>query len=648
MRVIVVSLIFGLSGSLTAQSGTIVIRPQGAPAPAAVDPPAKIVIRPQTPGTRTLETPVVAVPPTTPAPAVHSAPLPTSDPKPIANPKPVGDPKAAGDSPNLAFDPAKGKIVREQYDVAFVKGLKVGYFHVVVREYERDGKNFRYATKRQEISMGRFGQTVKTLAEDATLEGPDGAVLFVRMAQEVSNGQKLAITGVVEGQILKVRGEGLPGKPDDVPWPDGVIGIAQELAIYQIRKPKPGETFDYNVYEGRVNQVVKITVKCLELLTVALVEGEAPKPYLKLEAKMQKIGEFQIPPATIWCDAATFDAIRVDQDLPSMGGHLTLLRTTQEVALRPVGQVPELFDVQSIVLPQLIANVHDKASVNYRINLSTDSHPLTCFTQDDRQSITMTGPDRKTVELRALHSRSVKPQPLTIAKPAGFDRDLTGKLACIDWNNRATKEQVALVVAALPTTATAEEKARAVEAWGEKAFDEVFLGTSFFIDWDNELTRKQAALAAANLPATATAEDKAKAVETWVNRNMKSVEFSQAMAPTQQVSKNLSGDCTEYAMLSVGLCRALGVPARTTLGLVYANGSGGKPVLAYHMWFEIWTGTRWLPMDATLARGGIGAGHLKISDAHWHKQNSFAPLLSVMRVLIAQPKVETVTVDDGR
>lgn len=607
-----VLLILCSAGQTADPAGKIVIRPGGASpsVPTTPDRPGMIVIRPQAPGTRALETSSQTA--TRPLPTQASTnPLPVQDPKPVTDPKPANTPPPSGSTG--AADPAKGRIISETWDVAFVKGYRVGYFHVAVREFDRDGKKYIYATKRQEISMARFGQVVKTQAEDATLETPDGTVVATRMSQEISTGQKLVITGQVQGEMLRVRGEGLAAKADSIPWPEGVIGFAREQTLYKDRKPKVGDTIEYYIYEGRVNKVVKITVKCLAEETVALLEGQTPKPHLKLEAKMEKIGVFQIPPATIWCDAETFEPVRTDQDLPSLGGRLTLVRTTKEIAERPVKEVPDLFDVQSIRLDKDIPNVHDKASVTYTINLTLDPEPYTCFTRDDRQSVSLpgSGTERKIVELKTLHHTKARPDFEAATVVVNQGKPVTLKAA--DMNSPLAKE--------------------------------IFLGTSTFIDWDNDLTRQQAAQAVAGLLPTASVEDKAKAIEAWVNKNMKAVEFSQAMAPTSQVSKNLTGDCTEFSMLAVGMCRALGIPARTALGLVYAPTSG-KPVLAYHMWFEVWNGTRWAPFDATLAKGGIGPGHLKITDAHWHKENSFAPLLPVLRVLLAQPKVEITAVED--
>ena len=174
--------------------------------------------------------------------------------------------------------------------------------------------------------------------------------------------------------------------------------------------------------------------------------------------------------------------------------------------------------------------------------------------------------------------------------------------------------------------------------------DPQYLGTSYFIDWDNPQVKQHAADAAAGLPANATLFQKAQAVESWVRRNMRAADYSQSMATCGNTAKTLSGDCTEYAMLACGLCRALGVPSRTALGLVYAPGTGGVPFLAYHMWFEVYVEGQWIALDGTLGRGSIGPGHLKITDHSWDKVQDFLPLLPVISVLGATPKVEVVTV----
>jgi len=165
------------------------------------------------------------------------------------------------------------------------------------------------------------------------------------------------------------------------------------------------------------------------------------------------------------------------------------------------------------------------------------------------------------------------------------------------------------------------------------------LDKSFYIDWDNQVTKRHASSAVANLPPTATAWDKARAVETWVRANMKPATFDNSMETTSKVAATLAGDCTEFSVLAAGMCRALGIPSRTAIGLVYAPDKAGLPFLAYHMWYEVFVDDHWVALDGTLGLGSIGPGHLKITTANWHNERSMAPLLPVMRLLVARPTV---------
>ena len=101
------------------------------------------------------------------------------------------------------------------------------------------------------------------------------------------------------------------------------------------------------------------------------------------------------------------------------------------------------------------------------------------------------------------------------------------------------------------------------------------------------------------------------------------------------------GDCTEYAVLLAALCRARGIPARVAIGLVYVSAAQG---FAYHMWNEVWVDGRWMPLDATIAQGHIGAAHLKLGHSNLKAAGAFATFLSVAQV-IGQLKIEILEVE---
>jgi hypothetical protein len=51
------------------------------------------------------------------------------------------------------------------------------------------------------------------------------------------------------------------------------------------------------------------------------------------------------------------------------------------------------------------------------------------------------------------------------------------------------------------------------------------------------------------------------------------------------------------------------------------------------MWTEVWIEDRWVPLDGTLGRGGIGAGHLTLAHSNLKGAGPYAAFLPVFRVL---------------
>jgi hypothetical protein len=83
----------------------------------------------------------------------------------------------------------------------------------------------------------------------------------------------------------------------------------------------------------------------------------------------------------------------------------------------------------------------------------------------------------------------------------------------------------------------------------------------------------------------------------------KSVTFSVPSA--LQVLESRQGDCNEHTVLYVAMARALGLPARTAVGLVYLDGS-----FFYHAWPEVWLG-EWVAVDPTFGQYPADAAHIR-------------------------------------
>lgn len=159
--------------------------------------------------------------------------------------------------------------------------------------------------------------------------------------------------------------------------------------------------------------------------------------------------------------------------------------------------------------------------------------------------------------------------------------------------------------------------------------DNQFLAASQFLQSDDDKVKEHAGKAAGD--ATDPAQI-ARRMEKYVHEKLDKKNFSTAMASAGEVAKSMEGDCTEHAVLLAAMLRAKGIPSRVVVGLVYVD---SMSAFGGHMWTEACLNGHWIPLDATLGKGGIGAGHLRLSDSSLSDDgpsaiSSFAPLMLVI------------------
>ncbi len=124
-----------------------------------------------------------------------------------------------------------------------------------------------------------------------------------------------------------------------------------------------------------------------------------------------------------------------------------------------------------------------------------------------------------------------------------------------------------------------------------------------------EIVAKAREIAGAETDAYATA----KKVVAWVGAHMKK-EYGASADRATDVLRQMRGDCTEHALLSVALLRALGIPARRVDGVVYVPSADGVPALYWHEWVEAYVGSTWTQLDPTLNQLVADATHLALGE----------------------------------
>jgi len=229
---------------------------------------------------------------------------------------------------------------------------------------------------------------------------------------------------------------------------------------------------------------------------------------------------------------------------------LTVVRTPRELALA-ANQDVDLFTIFQVPVTNPIDNPHSRRVAVYRARLRNQGNPERFFVHDTSQRVRLLDPN--TVEITVLRVTATEPAELP-ESPQPTPQDL------------------------LPNA---------------------------YVQSDHPTIL---ALAERVAPATVDAWTWAVECESFVHQYIKLKSLDTAFASALEVANSQAGDCTEHAVLMAALCRARGLPARVATGLVATGSSYG-----FHAWNEVWINNRWVPLDATLAAGGVGVGHIKMA-----------------------------------
>ncbi len=107
-----------------------------------------------------------------------------------------------------------------------------------------------------------------------------------------------------------------------------------------------------------------------------------------------------------------------------------------------------------------------------------------------------------------------------------------------------------------------------------------------------------------------------------------------------QVLEARKGDCNEHTVLYVALARALGLPARTAVGLVHTGGA-----FFYHAWPEVWLG-EWVAVDPTFGQYPADAAHLRFVVGGLAQQVEIVRLIGRLSIDVYEPGAPNAPVQE--
>jgi hypothetical protein len=139
------------------------------------------------------------------------------------------------------------------------------------------------------------------------------------------------------------------------------------------------------------------------------------------------------------------------------------------------------------------------------------------------------------------------------------------------------------------------------------------------------------------------AAEAARKIEAFVGDYIENRSLSVGYATAAEVAASRQGDCSEFAVLTAAMCRAVGIPAQVVAGVAYVDDFAGHQGFGGHAWTQAYIGGKWIGLDASFkggGRGGYDAGHIALAVGNGEPADLFnlAPTLG-------QFKIDKVTVE---
>lgn len=474
--------------------------------------------------------------------------------------------------------PASRPHARETWHAVFVRGAQLGYLHTIDQPIAPEGVKRWQQTSDLHIGAIRYGDPSQMEAETVSWLDEHGQLVAFDSRLQLGGSPQRFSGRVVADELVLETGNGAQRRTSTIAWRKDYGGFDAVQQSLRMRPMQPGEIRRVVSLEPIIFQVGRQELTARQLESTPLLEG--PRELLRIDCVLH-LPEAQPIPSVLWTDAAG-EILK----LHTPGVEQLAYRTTRERALA-ASSSPQL-DLGTSTLIRLNAPIehpHSTKLVRYRVELA-DGNPADVIPAGITQSVRSLGPHVAEVTVRSVVPAAATfgpaPQARSDAPPAPADSQ-----------------------------------------------------PSELVESDDPLVKSLAREAAGN---EADAWRTCTKLERFVHERIRVKNFTQALSSAAETARRREGDCTEHAVLLAAMARAQNIPARVAMGLVYVP----SQALGFHMWTEVFVGDEWVPLDATLGQGGIGAAHLKLAQSSLSGPGALAGFLPLAQVL-GRLKVEVLS-----
>jgi len=436
------------------------------------------------------------------------------------------------------------------------------------------------------MTISRLGIPVTITTTETSVETTAGRPLRFESVQQLGAiAMKVAGTVNASGVIDVVSSSLGAEQKSTMPWPAGAV-MAEGLRLLSLQKGlKPGVEYTVDVFYAGLMQVVRAKVTIGQKKPVDLLGRVVRLTEVTTTLNMPGAGQIA---STSFVD----DEMQALKTVaPIAGMQVEMVDCPKEFALGN-NDVLEMIDRMFVKSPEPIQDVGSASSITYTLNPGKTADLIIPST--DNQTA------RRLPDGRI--SLVIKPATVAAGGPFPYKGD-----------------DLKLLEATKPTRFLQSDDKRIVD-----------------------LARK----------AVGDAKDAAQAarrIESFVARYIDNKSMSVGYASAAEVVESRQGDCSEFAVLTAALCRAVGIPAQVAVGVAYVSEFGGLQGFGGHAWTQAYVGAdergqggKWIGLDAAFksgGRGGYDPGHIALAVGNGDPGDFFN-----MAAALGQFKIEKIDV----
>jgi hypothetical protein len=431
------------------------------------------------------------------------------------------------------------------------------------------------STEQVVITISRGGISMTIEMTETSIETTGGEPLGFESTQKLG-AMVMKMTGQVDKQgkvSLTTSSMGAEQK-STLQWPQGAV-MAEGLRLLTLRKGlKEGTQYSVKIFSPGIMQAVNAHISIGPEQNVDLLGRVITLRQVTTAINMPGAGEI-------------INTAYVDQDLrmqksimPIAGMQVEMVACPKEFALGQ-NDVLELIDKMFLASPEPLNNLASVKSIIYHLSPVDETANFTIPSNDNQRA-------------KRLDSGNIILKVEPVAAPAGIKFPYKGKDAAI------------------------------LEA----------MGPTRFLQSDNEQVIELARRAVGR---TRDAAEAARKIEAFVANYIDNRSLSVGYASAAEVAASRQGDCSEFAVLTAAMCRAVGIPAQVVAGVAYVDDFMGNRGFGGHAWTQVYIGDKWIGLDASFksaGRGGYDAGHIALAVGNGEPADLFnmAPTLGQFKI----------------